>query len=147
VFKIVVVGTDGSPTADKAVESAAGIARTLNAALHVVTAYRTAGSGMASASGAASGAALVDTGAGHAMAEEAAKGVVDRAAEAYGSGLDVTTHAVHADPVDAILGTADKVGADLIVVGSKGMNRRILGSVPNSVAHSANCSVFIAKTN
>ena len=147
MFKVVVVGTDGSPTADKAVESAAGIARTLDAKLHVVTAYKAGGSGLASASGAASGAALVDTGAGHAVAEEAAKGVVDRAAEAFGSGLDVTTHAVHADPVDAILSTASQVGADLIVVGSKGMHRRVLGSVPNSVAHSAECSVFIAKTD
>jgi nucleotide-binding universal stress UspA family protein len=147
VFKIVVVGTDGSPTADKAVESAAGIARTLDAKLHVVTAYKGGASGIGAASGAASGAAMVDTGAGHAVAEEAAKGVVDRAAESFGSGLDVTTHVVHGDPVDAILSTATTVGADLVVVGSKGMHRRILGSVPNSVAHSAECSVFIAKTD
>ena len=42
---------------------------------------------------------------------------------------------------------ADEVGADLIVVGSKGMQgtRRILGSVPNSVAHKAGCHVLIAK--
>jgi nucleotide-binding universal stress UspA family protein len=146
VFKIVVVGTDGSSTADKAVESAAGIARTLNAKLHVVTAYK-GGSGISAATGAAAGAALVDTGAGHAVAEESAKGVLDRAVESYGSGLDVSTHVVHADPVDAILSTAAEVGADLIVVGSKGMHRRILGSVPNSVAHSAECSVFIAKTD
>jgi nucleotide-binding universal stress UspA family protein len=147
VFKIVVVGTDGSPTADKAVESAAGIARTLNAKLHLVTAYKGGASGMSAATGAAAGAALVDTGAGHAVAEESAKGVLDRAVEAYGSGLDVSTHVVHADPVEAILSTAAEVGADLIVVGSKGMHRRILGSVPNSVAHSAECSVFIAKTD
>ena len=148
MFKIVVVGTDGSPTADKAVEDAAGIARTLGAKLHVVTAYtRPAGRAWPRPPAQPAGAALVDTGAGHAVAEEAAKGVVDRAAETYGSGLDVTTHVVHADPVDAILSTASEVGADLIVVGSKGMHRRVLGSVPNSVAHSAECSVFIAKTD
>lgn len=39
------------------------------------------------------------------------------------------------------------VRADLIVVGSKGMQRRIIGSVPNSVAHGADCAVLIAKTN
>ena len=40
---------------------------------------------------------------------------------------------------DVILATAAEVGADLIVVGSKGMQgaRRYLGSVPNSVAHGA----------
>ena len=43
---------------------------------------------------------------------------------------------------------ADHVGADLIVVGNRGMKgvRRVLGSVPNSVAHSANCSVLIVDT-
>ena len=43
---------------------------------------------------------------------------------------------------------ADRIGADLIVVGNKGMKgvRRVLGSVPNSVAHQANCSVLIVDT-
>jgi nucleotide-binding universal stress UspA family protein len=47
-----------------------------------------------------------------------------------------------------IVRLADEVGADLIVVGSKGMQgtRRILGSVPNSVAHKAGCNVLVAKT-
>jgi len=40
------------------------------------------------------------------------------------------------------------VKADLIVVGNKGMRgaRRVLGSVPNSIAHSAPCSVLIVDT-
>jgi nucleotide-binding universal stress UspA family protein len=40
------------------------------------------------------------------------------------------------------------VKADLIVVGNKGMKgvRRVLGSVPNSVAHGAHCSVLIVDT-
>jgi nucleotide-binding universal stress UspA family protein len=43
---------------------------------------------------------------------------------------------------------ADSERADLIVVGNKGMKgaRRVLGSVPNSVAHRANCSVLILPT-
>jgi nucleotide-binding universal stress UspA family protein len=32
------------------------------------------------------------------------------------------------------------------VVGSKGMNRCILESIPNSVAHNAPCAVLIIKT-
>lgn len=150
MFQVVVVGTDGSPTAEKAVETAAGFARSLGAHLHIVTAYKPSGSSIAQASGAAAGAALVDSGAGHAVAQETAKGIGDHAVETFGTGLDVTTHAVHADAVDAILNTANEVGADLIVVGSKGMRgarRRVLGSVPNSVAHSANCAVLIAKTD
>jgi nucleotide-binding universal stress UspA family protein len=143
MYKVVVVGTDGSPTADKAVEMAAGLARPLGAHLHIVTAYKSGVPAMAGVSG----VALVDSGAGHAVAEEVAKGVGDRAAETYGGGLDVTVHVLHDDPVGAILGTATRVGADLIVVGSKGMQRRVIGSVPNSVAHGADCAVLIAKTN
>ena len=48
------------------------------------------------------------------------------------------------DPADILISKADEIGADLIVVGNKGMKgvRRVLGHVPNSVAHGAACSVF-----
>jgi nucleotide-binding universal stress UspA family protein len=51
-------------------------------------------------------------------------------------------------PADAICEVAREVSADLIVVGNKGMQgiRRVLGSVPNSVAHQAPCDVLIAFT-
>ncbi len=145
MYEVVVVGTDGSPTASKAVEKAAGIARSLGAKLHVVTAYQVAVSGLAQVSG----AAIVDTGALHAEAQKGAKDVGDRAIEAYGDGLKIEAHVVNADAANAILDTARAVGADLIVVGSKGMKgaRRFLGSVPNSVAHAADCAVLVAKTN
>jgi nucleotide-binding universal stress UspA family protein len=60
----------------------------------------------------------------------------------------VDTHAKAGSPADAICEVATDVQADLIVVGNKGMSgaRRILGSVPNSVAHQAPCSVLIADT-
>ena len=44
---------------------------------------------------------------------------------------------------------AEEVRADLIVVGNRGMQgaaRRVLGSVPNTIAHSAPCSVLIVDT-
>jgi nucleotide-binding universal stress UspA family protein len=55
---------------------------------------------------------------------------------------------VQGDPSEAIVRIADEVNADLIVVGNRGMKgaRRVLGSVPNSVAHGANCSVAIIDT-
>jgi nucleotide-binding universal stress UspA family protein len=44
---------------------------------------------------------------------------------------------------------AESVHADLIVVGNRGMTgaRRLLGSVPNSIAHRAPCSVLIVHTH
>jgi nucleotide-binding universal stress UspA family protein len=41
---------------------------------------------------------------------------------------------------------ASECGADMLVIGNKGMKRRVLGSVPNTVAHKADCSVLVVKT-
>jgi nucleotide-binding universal stress UspA family protein len=63
-------------------------------------------------------------------------------------GVEAHYHRVSGPPSEAIVRVADDVGADLIVVGNKGMKgmRRVLGSVPNSVAHQANCSLLIVDT-
>lgn len=144
MFKTLVVGTDGSATAEKAVEVAAGLAKGWNATLHVVTAYSTTETGL----GAASGAALAETGLKAGLKHEAADQVGQKAVETWGTGIDSTqVHPVAGPAAEAILDTAVSVGADLIVVGSKGMQRRLLGSVPNSVAHGAPCAVLIVKTD
>ena len=145
MYKIVVVGTDGSSTADRAVRAAADIARSWGSELHVVTAVRAPRPGMASATG----APLIDSGAGQALVEEAAKAVGEKALAEFGDGVKVEAHAAQGNPDDVILNTAVEVGADLIVVGSKGMRgaRRYLGSVPNSVAHGAHCAVLVVKTD
>ena len=59
-----------------------------------------------------------------------------------------TTHVMPGDPAKAILQVASEVGADLIVVGNKRMHGagRLLGSVPNDVAHHAHCAVLIVRT-
>lgn len=145
MYKVVVVGTDGSPSADKAVQAAADIARSWGSELHVVTAVRGPKVSMASAQGAPN----IDTGMGQAMAEGTAQKVGEDALRAYGEGLEAEAHAAQGSPDDVILNAAKEVGADLIVVGSKGMRgaRRYLGSVPNSVAHGADCAVLVVKTD
>jgi nucleotide-binding universal stress UspA family protein len=65
------------------------------------------------------------------------------------AGVSVNTYAREGDPADAILDVAEERGADLIVVGNKGMTgakRFLLGSVPNKVSHHAPCSVLIIRT-
>jgi nucleotide-binding universal stress UspA family protein len=66
-----------------------------------------------------------------------------------GKGVEPKLHLAKGDPTEVIIATADKIDADLIVVGNRGMKgaRRVLGSVPNSVAHGANCSVAIIDTS
>ncbi len=63
-------------------------------------------------------------------------------------GLDVEVHACVGEASEALCAVAETVEADLIVVGNKRMQgaSRLLGSVPNRVAHKAGCSVLIART-
>ncbi|MFY9588900.1 MAG: universal stress protein [Actinomycetota bacterium] len=149
MYKRIVVGVDGSPTARAALAQAIALAKELGALLHVVTAYR---------SGAQVTALAVDpvgavVGAGAAIAEEDLRGEADAilaeaAGEATAAGVGVETSALAEDASEAILDTAERIDADLIIVGNRGMTgaKRLLGSVPNRVAHHAACSVMIVHT-
>lgn len=64
------------------------------------------------------------------------------------AGFAVSTRVVEADARTAILDIAAESGTDLIVVGShgrKGLKKFLLGSVAESVARHASCSVFIVR--
>jgi nucleotide-binding universal stress UspA family protein len=147
MYKTVVVGTNGSPTADGAVAAAAGLAQLCGAKLHLVTAFRV--KRFEVPAGSAEAPMLTGTTAEATIHEETAIGIGERAILSWGKGLDAEIHAVNGDTVSAILDVAEDVGADLVVVGSKGMHgpRRFIGSVPNSVSHGASCAVLIVKTD
>ena len=144
MFKSIVVGTDGSGTAREAVEQAARLALDHHAALHLVSAYRPPSQMMVPA---IEGMMLPTGSDGEAQAavEEmlstTAKELADR-------GVQVSSYACPQGAADAIISVAEHQNADLIVVGNRGMTgtRRFLGSVPNSVAHHARCSVMIVRT-
>jgi nucleotide-binding universal stress UspA family protein len=139
----IVVGTDGSETATRALKEAVRYAKALGGELHIVSAYEPMHARVS-----APGAAAVE---GQSVPADAkVQTVVDEAAaHARLDGLEATTHTLTGDPVDALLEVADKLDASLIVVGSRGMHgvKRVLGSVPNKVSHSARCSVLIVSTD
>jgi nucleotide-binding universal stress UspA family protein len=144
-IEAVVVGTDGSDTATAAVREALRFAKALGGELHIVSAYEPLrGTKIV---GAPEGAAEVfgpppDAQVDTILGEAAALARMD--------GAEVKTHALRKSPADALLEVADEVGADLIVVGSRGMHgakRLVLGSVPNSVSHRASCNVLIVATD
>ena len=61
----------------------------------------------------------------------------------------VEVHGVPGEAADAIVDVAAALGADLLVVGNRGMSgkrRFILGSVPNKVSHHAPCDILIVDT-
>jgi len=75
---------------------------------------------------------------------------VDRSATTLRSaGFEVSTRVLEAEPRTGILDLASEWHADLIVLGShgrKGLQRFMLGSVAESVARGAYCSVLIVRT-
>ena len=67
---------------------------------------------------------------------------------AAGAGIRTRVHAGLGNPGDFLVEVATAVGADLVIVGNRGMSgvRRALGSVPNHVTHHAPCSVLVVRT-
>ena len=62
--------------------------------------------------------------------------------------IDATADVREGEPADEIVRAAEEAGADLIVVGTRGMTglrRLLLGSVARRVLYRAKCSVLIAR--
>ena len=141
-----VVGTDGSDTAKEAVRQATELAGRVDAKIHLVSAYEPVPEGRLREERQEVPSDLqwiVHPREDVAATLEAGEGAIKE------SGVEVETHAREGDPADAILDVAEEQGADLIVVGNKGMTgakRFLLGSVPNKVSHHAPCSVMIIRT-
>jgi nucleotide-binding universal stress UspA family protein len=143
MFKTIVVGTDGTDTADRAVSRAAELAALTGADLHVVSAYRPAPVRVGDGSVAEADQWSVG-------ADYRADAVLQRTlSRVRGEGISVHEHAPKGDPADGIVAVAVRENADLIVLGSKGMQgkRRLLGSVPNKVSHQAPCDLLIVQTD
>ena len=120
LYERILVGTDGSSTAAKAVDRAVEIGKVTGAAVTVLH----VGSG--------------------AKGEKVLQAVASRYA---GSDVAVTTEMRSGDPASVLADAAD--GYDLLVVGNKGMTgaaRFFLGSVPNKVSHHARLSLMIVHT-
>jgi nucleotide-binding universal stress UspA family protein len=140
MFKSVVVGADDSSTARQAVIAAAEIAQLAGGKLHIVTAYDP--KAVRTDDLPVEFRELGNVNPADALLEGLAKIAAQR-------GLEPIVHASKGGAAEAIIGVAEQEDADLIVVGNKGMKgvRRVLGSIPNSVAHDAPCSVFIVDTH
>ena len=139
VFEKVVVGADDSSTAREAVRVAADIARLAGGQFHIVTAFDPKTIRMEDLPQEFRYTASVHP------ADILLQALSSLAEE---RGLEPVVHAVTGEPADAIIRIAERENADLVVVGNKGMQgvRRVLGSVPNKVAHGAPCSVLIVDT-
>jgi len=139
----IVVGTDGSETAKQAVDFAIDMAKRYGAQLVVASSYRPVSE---------SRLTREQEDAPHEIewainptedVDADLRAVEERATEL---GIETTSHARQGSPAEILCDVAAEHEADVLVVGSKGMHRRVLGSVPNSVSHRAPCSVLLVKT-
>ncbi|MBV8296433.1 MAG: universal stress protein [Acidimicrobiia bacterium] len=142
----IVVGTDGSDTACRALDRAAALAAALDAKLHVVSAYAERPGGVPSAS-----VASLDAGWSAGAKSGAEKVVAEAEERARAAGVThLTGEAVGGDPAEALLRAASERGADLLVVGSKGMQstaRFLLGPIANKVSRRVECDLLIVETS
>jgi nucleotide-binding universal stress UspA family protein len=138
VISTIAVATDGSATAGKAVEAAGDLARRFDAKLVLLSAFKELGRGGGGDSlevqWATSNSARV-------------REILSRAEDQMRrEGIDCTTRVEEGDAADVLVQLASECGADLLVIGNKGMRRRVLGSVPQTVAQNAPCSILVVKT-
>jgi nucleotide-binding universal stress UspA family protein len=146
MFKTVVVGTDGSDTATEAVRQAVELAAQIGASVEIVSAYEPVPEQRLRQERREAPEELQWAINPREDVETTLEGAAVIASEA---GVKANTHPRQGDPADAVLDVAEESGADLIVVGNKGMTgakRFLLGSVPNKVSHHAPCSVLIIRT-
>lgn len=145
-YRTVVVGTDGSATSYAAVDRAAALARDSDAALLIVSAYTPAGRDeTAQAEDVLKDEAHLVR--GWTPAEEALREAADRAVAA--GARKISTRAEDGTAVDVLRKAVVDSGADLLVVGNRGLNSlsgRLLGSVPSDVARRAGVDVLIVHT-
>lgn len=131
----VVLAYDGSDAAKRALERAADIA-SAGASVTVVSVVSAHHPGGGRSSGAVDPEEMSER---NRELDEAEKLLSAR-------GVTVETIEVLGDPADGIVEAARSVGADLIVVGTRGQSRgkrMLLGSVSTGVLHKASCDVLV----
>jgi nucleotide-binding universal stress UspA family protein len=141
MISTIAVGTDGSGTATEAVRMAADLARRFGAKLVLVSAFQRSGGAAVNRR-----SASVELQWAASTSAQVREILARSEADLRGEAIDCSTLVDEGDPAEVLVRLATECGADLLVIGSKGMHRRVLGSVPNTVTHKAPCSVLVVKT-
>jgi nucleotide-binding universal stress UspA family protein len=145
MFKVIVVGTDGSERSGVAVKEALSLAKLSRGRVHGVHVLRpllTAATAQLDAAGVAI--------ANEDRQQEALRIRADFLAEATRQQVPAELETYDGEPADALIKVAEAVQADLLVVGNRGMSgvrRFMVGSVPNRVSHRSPCSLLIVDTD
>ena len=138
-MSVYVVGVDGSETASKAAKRAGELASATGASVHVVCAFT--GRGTTTIGVGSDVYSVSDLNVAEQVAEQ-------QAAMYKSSGVSASHAAIDGKPAGVILAEAERVRAELIVVGNRRMQgvQRVLGAVANEIVHHAPCDVLVVKT-
>jgi nucleotide-binding universal stress UspA family protein len=137
----ILVATDGSEEATLAAKTAAELAQRTYSELHLVSV----------ADAHSSYYYVQQTGLGNDLPQQAQDVLDDDAKKIEQSGGEVAGKHVRASrrhPADSIVRVAEETGADLVVMGSRGLGgikRALMGSVSDSVVRHAHCPVLVVR--
>jgi nucleotide-binding universal stress UspA family protein len=141
-MKSILIATDGSPSAEEAVEFGIELAEDQGAAVvfvHVAPAVDVVPT---------NGVGWVSPALPHDLTEHDWSPLNDAAELAKGQGVEATTTMLRGNAVDEIVAYADSIDADLIVVGSRGhgaITSALLGSVSRGILHEARRPVLVVR--
>ena len=141
MFAKVLLASDGSEEALAAARSAAILAKKFDASLTILNVYAPASQALP-----ASSAPGLNADARREQAQDVIVGETGRTVDQAGVHYVARKEIGH--PAETIIGVAEEDGADLIVLGSRGLGdvkRFLLGSVADRVAHHAHCPVLIVR--
>ena len=143
-IKTILVPVDFSAHSDKALEYAIGLAKRFGSKLHVLHAYHVP------VPIATPDQIAIPRDFFTSIREAAAKRLKACGDKVVAEGLKGETHLTEMLPVTAINETAQRVGADLIVMGTRGLTglkHVLLGSVAERVIRTAPCPVLALKAH
>lgn len=138
MYDTILVGTDGSDPANRAVEHALLLAEQYDAAIHAIAVVDTSRYGEP----ALSSAELVLE-----ELEDSSNDLLrDIAERADNHGVDITTQTCHGDPHSETIDYADGIDTDLTIVGSQGASGtgHHIGSVASRVVRGTDRAVMLA---
>lgn len=145
-YATIIVGTDGSESSYRAVERAGKVAGDAGATLLIVSAYVPMTGRESQRAADTLGEESYKVVGAH-PTEDILRDAADVARKAGATKVDQIAR--EGDPVDQLVAVIEERGADLCVVGNRGLNSlagRLLGSVPANISHRASCDVLIVHT-
>jgi nucleotide-binding universal stress UspA family protein len=138
----VLLATDGSPTAEKATETAIELAQALDTDLLIVSVRNIPYTAVGFA------AAPVNGELAKLSEEQARKITVEAAARAEEAGVETRSVVLRGLPVEEVCVAAERFNPRFLVVGSHGwgvVKRTLFGSVSTGVLHHASCPVLVVR--